>query len=575
MEFDDIIELVLKGQERAQSTIKAPNAHLRKDEKTARLTQLITQAKDGYEKYKTSFVELQKAYLLEFGAQRKKTLAKKNKSSVYIPKLNAKVKYLITTLNNVYFSSERMADLEYYLNSNEDILRMWQEAIDFYTEKLNMFKIFQPFFLECSVLGTCVAKITWQNDFPLIEKIDLENIFFDPNATNSEDISYLVHQIFLNVSQIKDLQKAGVFDKRVRIDELVDEDDSDNFKKVSLYEFYEQKNGVWFVSTLLEQELLRDEIELKDGLPFVWGSMLPQLKKIDENENYICAYGEPVFSSMIPLQEEMNISRNLMIDACRAHISPKVVLQKSSGVTRADIETISSPVYLNEPGAITIFPPPRIESTTANLQILESEITEVSGISPQNNGAQTAKNETATEISIKADEGGRRVSDYVRALNETFVEPLFDRLALLVYRYGRSEFFAGYERMSMPSFRFKVQTGTGAMNKEVRRAGLQSSMSVFSQLYQMYMSIGDTQSAYKIIKANEKLTKELLPLLGVKNVSEFLSDEGVSEQMQNNFMLQQQAQQLQAQEQELQAGTMQGQKGDIQKALNMQAQGLI
>ncbi len=214
---------------------------------------------------------------------------------------------------------------------------------------------------------------------------------------------------------------------------------------------------------------------------------------------------------------------------------PKIIVPKSMGISREDIETLGKPIYTDDPKGIQILPPPNINSSGINLQLLESELTEVTGISPQNNGAQTAQNETATEISIKAQEGGRRSADYIRQYNETFIEPLFDRFAMLVFKYGEDSFFNGFQREDIPSFRFKIQTGTGAMNKEVRRAGIQASMQVFSQLYQMYMSIGDTNSAYGIINASKELTKELLPILGVKNVNSlfaFENNEDINPQMQ-------------------------------------------
>ena len=67
------------------------------------------------------------------------------------------------------------------------------------------------------------------------------------------------------------------------------------------------------------------------------------------------------------------------------------------------------------------------------------------------------------------------------------------------------------------------------MNKEVRRAGIQASMQVFSQLYQMYLSIGDTHSAYGILTASKELAKELLPILGVKNVNTLFDFENISQ----------------------------------------------
>lgn len=484
------------------------------DEKVAFLTQLISESKDGYEHYKPHFKELQDAYLLENKITQK--LRKRNKSSIYIPKINSKVKYLITSLNDVYFNSERMADIETYINSDDEIIRLWQEAIDFYTGEINMFKIFQPLFLDVLLVGTSIAKVTWHKGMPRIERVDIDSIYFDPNALGSDDVSYIVNEIYLTYNQIRERQRLGFY-KEMDTQKYFEEEDK--YKKVKLYDIYEKKDDdSWVVSTLFENNLLRNEELLQDGQPFVWGSMLPQLKKID-NENHVSVYGEPIMASAMPLQNEINITRNLLIDAVRTHIDPKIIVPKSMGISREDLQTLGKPIYSDDPKAVQILPPPNASSAGINLQLLESELTEVTGISPQNNGAQTANNETATEISIKAQEGGRRSGDYIRQYNETFIEPLFDRFAKLVYKYGEDSFFGGFAREDIPSFRFKIQTGTGAMNKEIRRAGIQASMQVFSQLYQMYMSIGDVNSAYGIINASMELAKELLPILGVKNVN--------------------------------------------------------
>ena len=472
---------------------------------------------------------MQDAYLLENKIMQK--LRKRNKSSIYIPKINAKVKYLITSLNEVYFNSERMADIETYINSDDTIIELWQNAIDFYSGKINMFKIFQPLFLDVLLVGTSIAKLTWHKGMPRIERVGIDSIFFDPNALNSEDVGYIVNEIYLTYNEIYERQKLGFY-KKIETPKLLDEEDE--YKKVKLYDIYERKNDdAWVVSTLFENHLLRNEVILQDGQPFVWGSMLPQLKKID-NENYVSAYGEPIMASAMPLQDEINITRNLLIDAVRTHIMPKIMLPKSMGVSREDIETLGKPLYTDDPKGVQILPPPDVNSAGMNLQLLESELTEVTGVSPQNNGAQTAQNETATEISIKAQEGGRRSADYIRQYNETFIEPLFDRFAMLVFKYGEDNFFKGFQREDIPSFRFKIQTGTGAMNKEIRRAGIQASMQVFSQLYQMYMSIGDTNSAYGIINASKELTKELLPILGVKNVNSLFAFENKIQQGEAN-----------------------------------------
>lgn len=317
------------------------------DERVSFLTQLISESKSGYENYKPHFKELQDAYLLENKVMQK--LRKRNKSSIYIPKINSKVKYLITSLNEVYFNSERMADIETYINSDDTIIELWQNAIDFYSGKINMFKIFQPLFLDVLLVGTSIAKLTWHKGMPRIERVDIDSIFFDPNALNSEDVGYIVNEIYLTYNQIHERQKLGFY-KKIEIEKLFDEDDE--YKKVKLYDIYERKNDdTWVVSTLFENNLLRNEVTLQDGQPFIWGSMLPQLKKID-NENYVSAYGEPIMASAMPLQDEINITRNLLIDAVRSHIMPKIMMPKSMGVSREDIETLGKPIYTDDPKGI-------------------------------------------------------------------------------------------------------------------------------------------------------------------------------------------------------------------------------
>ncbi|MCW1597939.1 hypothetical protein OLS43_08530, partial [Campylobacter jejuni] len=72
----------------------------------------------------------------------------------------------------------------------------------------------------------------------------------------------------------------------------------------------------------------------------------------------------------------------LLIDAVRTHIMPKM-MPKSMGVSREDIETLGKPIYTDDPKGVQILPPPNVNSAGMNLQLLESELTEVTGVSPQ------------------------------------------------------------------------------------------------------------------------------------------------------------------------------------------------
>ncbi|XGQ69722.1 hypothetical protein AB9T38_05910 [Campylobacter hepaticus] len=506
------------------------------EENIAFLQNLINEAEGGYEVYKESFKALQNSYVLE--STDLKSLHKRNKSSLYIPKINAKVKHVISSLNDVYFNSERMADIEGYINSDQKIIELWQKALDFYSNHLNLFKIFQGIFLDAILIGTSVAKVVWHKGAPRIEKVDIDSVYFDPNAILSDDISYIINKIYLNFHEIEKRMHNGIY-KKENIKDFFDKNNP--YKKFLIYDIYQKdKEDNWSVSTLFESILLRFEVFLEDGQPFIWGSMMPSLKRI-EKEGFVCAYGESIMASALNLQNEINLTRNILMDSVRTHVNPKLILPKSAGISREDLETVGKPLYAEEPRAVQVLPQPNISSAVGHLQLLETELTEVTGISPQNNGAQAVKNETATEISIKAQEGGRRVADYIRQFNETFMEPLFDRFAKLVYKYGDNVFFDGFDREDMPSFRFKIQTATGTMNKEVRRAALNSSMQVLSAIYQMHMSLGDMNGAYNILESCKNIGKEIMNISGIKNANELLDSKNNMGQVMQNQALKQES----------------------------------
>ncbi|MCD8212678.1 MAG: tape measure protein [Campylobacter sp.] len=165
-----------------------------------------------------------------------------------------------------------------------------------------------------------------------------------------------------------------------------------------------------------------------------------------------------------------------------------------------------------------------IEQSRLQAKLSGANITgsEVSGISPQQNGVTTIRQETATMASIMANEGSVRLQGYIRTFNETFFEPIFERLAFLVWKYGDPMFFAGYQRKDIPSFKVNINTGIGALNKEVQKKSLIDAGGLIVQQFGMCLQLGDQQGAARMQAANERLLLELLPLYGIKNADEFI-----------------------------------------------------
>ena len=490
------------------------------DDRAGYLEELKQIAINGYEHYKATFDKLNDAYLLILEPDLLQYLKDKNKSKNYIPKLNSKAKRIYDGLTETYFNNEKFAKLEPYINSTNDVIDKWQEAIDHYCEQINLYKIFAPIFLKAPFTASSIVKVYWQDSSARIDEIGIDEIFFDPNAKDLNDIRFIVHRIYLTGEDIKELIKNGIF----KIDVPETFDDKKPYERFELFEIYELKNKNWQVSTIYEGNILRDAVELKDGQPFVFGYMLPQVKGKND-KNYVCAYGDPVLASMLPLQEELNVTRNAVTDVVRNQVMPKTIMPKSANVSRDEIHKVGAPVYTDVPADVTIIPPGDINGAMMALQTIENEMSEVSGVSPQQNGVTTTRRETATMASIMANEGSVRLQGYIRTYNETFFEPIFERLAFLVWKYGDPIFFAGFNRGEVPSFNVNLNTGIGALNKEVQKQSLMDASGVIGAQFGMCLQLGDGDGAARMKEANEKILLELLPLYGIKNPNEFIGKE--------------------------------------------------
>lgn len=493
-------------------------------DRVADLEQLISVAKAGYENYKDIFNELNNAYLSKFDKEQFEGLKRRNKSRIFIPKINSKAKRMADALSETYFNNDTFAKLECYINSTQDVIDIWQEALDHYSSMLRLYKIFQPIFQKVPFLGTCVAKVYWAKSMPVIEEVELDNIFFDPDAINHQDIRYIVNKIYLSYNDIKKLAQEKVYNWKI-VRECMSDGSNKKYERFLIYDIYEKIDNKWYVSSLYESSnLLRDKVELKDGQPFVFGYMLPQVRDFNESI-YVCAYGEPPLASILPLQMEMNFQRNSQIDAVNANLKPKIIVPLSANITQADIETIGKPIFVSEPSAIGQVPMPNVSVAQMSISLIDNEMSEASGVSPQQNGASTTRQETATMASIMANEGSVRLQGYIRTFNETFFEPIFERLAMLVWKYGKAEFFAGYARDEIPSFRVSLNTGIGALNKEVQKQSLLQASQAINSQFGMCLQLQDTDGAIRMLKASEKIIEQILPLYGIKKASEFLGKE--------------------------------------------------
>lgn len=276
------------------------------------LSDMISESRTGFNYYESSMRDMIDAYLLRMNPDQYKWLEERAKSRLYFPKINAKAKRITDSLTETYFNNDKFAKLGEYINTNPQVMEKWQKAIDHYTEMLNLYKTFNPIFLKAPFMPLSVVKVYWYNDLACVDEINIDDIYFDPNAQTSDDVRYIVNRVRMTKGDMEMMQDAGIFDKSVKINDFVTE--VKPYERFEVYDIYYRTAEGWELSTIYnEAEILRDKQKLKDGQPFVWGYMLPQIRDIDET-NFVAVYGEAPLASMLPLQEELNSTRNQMIE---------------------------------------------------------------------------------------------------------------------------------------------------------------------------------------------------------------------------------------------------------------------
>ena len=500
--------------------------------RTNDLRDMIDSAQAGYDRYEPIFSSLVDNYLSVMDNTLVESLTKRNKSHIFFPKINAKVKRIVVSFQESYFQTDTFASVKPTFDKNIDKAEALNEAVDFYTtsKMKSLFETFTPSFYYAPILGTVVSRVYWDGEKPQIDSIMLKDIRFDPSARTTQDIRYYIHDIYLTVQDIKAFQRSGIYKKNVDADTLTEEsqtDDNTIHTRIKLQEVYTQtKKGEWTVSTFHDRStVLRQDVALQDGNPFVVGGLIPQIENPYEEDDIVRVYFDSIVSAIVPLQQEMNQKKNQQIDAIKRQLEPQIMIPTLSGLNPIDIERGARFLRIKNPTSLTVIPAPDPRVAGMTIESIDMDIAENIGVSAQQNGISSDTQKTATESSILSNEGNSRLQGYMRAFNETYFKPIFERVSQLVWKYGDDRFFAGVSRDVPFEFVAKINTGLGATNKEIQLAGIEKSYGMINGLFGMALQVQDVETAQRAMQASEKLIREALPLMGIEDVDEILGEE--------------------------------------------------
>ena len=501
---------------------------------------LIDEAKKGYDLYKTSFEMLEHGYLNILSPEMLKSLKKRRKSHITPQIIKAKVRRVAVAVLKTYFENDRFAKLTPEFATEEDIedIEKIQKALDVWTtKKINLYTRFKPIVNDALVYGTCIVKIHWSNGRLHVSRVKIKDLFIDPNAQNAFDIQYAVHRVYTTVGRLK-----KQFGRKFKWKQFVGQfSDAGNSKlsmtdigdatRIEVYDIYRYQGGKWLVSTVLpDQSFVRIDEPLKDGLPFIIGTVDPQFVGISES-NAVEAYGGSFIEPMIPLQEEYTIIRNQQIDAIDKTFNPQYLATKTSGLNESDLASGRKKVTVSNLGEVEQVPIPRIDPSIFHTDRLDSEIQEVSGVNKANQGMVDAnsKYQTATGMSILSEEGNTIIADIVRALNESLFEPAIRRMVRLIYKYDDTPLFYGLNRNRDLRFFVSINAGVGAVNNELLLNNISAAEGTAMQNVKLHAEMQNIEGARRYAKVLDALFEEKLKALKLKSVIPILKGEDSDE----------------------------------------------
>lgn len=516
-----------------------------KSERHEELQAMIDSGQAGFDKYKDYFEILNSAFICSMDGGMFNNLKRRGKSRIYFPYLRSKAERLLVAYTAAYFTNQQIASIRAMDQDDAAIgqaVTSLQKAQDYYIKKTpDVFSLLNRAFQSAAVKGTCFLKLFWDASIeaPRIEIIKLRDGFVDPVATSQYDMQFFVHKIQMTYEAALRLGELEGFNTDFDVDAGQDSRSTamdvdtystynlqlpKKYQRVIMYDIYEKEQDGWYISSMVNGEIVRDKVYLNDGFPIFIGTSLPQIVGEDEYDA-VEIYGASPVETLIPLQNAMNQTRNNQIDALGLQLEPRYLSATGSGLNPHDLK--GGPgrhVSVMNLNAIREITPPNISQSIFDVQQLSLEMQQASGITDYNQGiVSPGANQTATGVVTLTNEANQKIEYLIRGLNESLVQPLFKQYATLVWKYGDDKFFVETQLdRAMPLELFAhADTGVGATNPAVKAAGIREAMQILGQL-----GMPSTVS---------QLLLKLLPLLGLQEIDR------IKESMQNDELAKSQA----------------------------------
>lgn len=518
------------------------------------LSQKIDKSQSGLDTVMPVFRDLYTAYKAMLNEEVIKYMDNMGKSRVPYYLIMNKLQKINAKMIEAYFSNKQFAKInekrnikktvsiplagqliEVNINNVEMIkaaIDALQFAVDYYTTEDDESQIYHALtlaFEDLQIYGTCIIKADWAENL-VCERIHIKDIKFDVEAENQNQLEYAVHDIYLTKEKILSLRDKGVFGNFNAEDIKPTETDNQNqvkdAKRIKLQEVYEKIDGAWYVSTIYDKKvILRDKVALPMGFPFIIGKLKNQKNNPDGTENgtTVMIYGDTIIAPLIPLQREMTILRNQMLED--ATEKTRWII-KDNTINPFDFTNRNIPAIKTKGNPQTDFkeiPTGNSRDKQYNVDKIEIESQEAIGVVDYGANSGKQMNKTATGMSILTEESNTILQFLLRNCNETLIKPLFRRITQLVWAYGSQDLFYGIDRNMDLEYTIGVDVGLGATNKQQQLEAKNVALAKMMEFATMKMQVG-IGGAEEILRAEKFLHNEIFPLMGIENFEEYSND---------------------------------------------------
>lgn len=503
----------------------------------------------GYQQHEADFLALEQSYFAQIDERQRTSLKNRRKSTVEIQIIKPKVMKVTREIMKSFFGGNELAKITSEDSTDKELVKALSEELKEYARDEKFYTKAKPSVRNMLVYGTAVSKVYWANNTTRIESCSLADVWIDPYAQDADSIKFLVHRITsLTIGDIKrwhqkrwdsrnDDKDQGIlavnpknieWTKYANTSSAINGSTADvgEYARPEMYEIYRLTPDGWTVSTMMEDEFfLRLEEPLKDGNPFIISQQDPQFVGLTENP--VRGYGMPFIDSMIPLQKEYVIRRNQQIDAIDAQLNMRLLTTKNNGLREEDLNSQRKKLEVSDPNAVVPLPIPKLDASFFDTEKLEGEMQEISGVTKYSQGINDKANlnQTATGMSILAQEGSGTVDDVNRSVNESFFSPLIRRIVHLTYKYKKSDRFLNVTRVGELKAKILIDVGTGSTNKEMQLNNIDNAIIAVQDSVTKFQELQDMERTTKYTNLLDKLNREKLKILGFDSLMEEIDDD--------------------------------------------------